>query len=140
MFEYLIILFFIILLIIIILKLQLIVKYKNICNNNIQKQKLIDIINNNIYDNNIIDKINNLLNLYYNNNGYILITRGKNDLIRDKKKKLHIQMCNIIRNLTDKQLIKQEIKKINREMILYTYELKIIISKVKYDFKVINIK
>ena len=49
-----------------------------------------------------------------------------------------MQMFNIIRNLSDKILIKQEIKKINREIILYTHELNNIISKMKNNSKIKN--
>jgi hypothetical protein len=112
-------------------------KYKATYNKNHEKQKLIDIINKNIYDNNVNNNINILLS-YYHNNGYILLARVKNDLLRDKKRKLHMQMFNIIRNLSDKILIKQEIKKINREMILYTYELNNIILKMKNNSKIKN--
>jgi hypothetical protein len=103
-------------------------------NNNNEKKIIIDKINSNDYiDNDIIlDNIKKLLS-FYNYEGHILLSRVKNDLIRDKKNKLNKIMVEKIKKLNNNILIKQEIKKINRDMIIYNSNIEFIFKKLRND-------
>ena len=107
---------------------------KNNNNNNNEKIIIINKINSNDYiDNDIIlDNIKKLL-LFYNYEGHILLSRVKNDLIRDKKNKLNKIMVEKIKKLNNNILIKQEIKKINRDMIIYNSNIDLIFKKLRND-------
>ncbi len=116
-------------------KKQIIVKTNN------EKSKLIDIINSDIDDDNINDNIIKLIS-YYNYEGHILLTRVKNDLIRDKQYKLNKLLLNRIKYSMDKELIKLEIKNINYKMSIYKNKLNTIFIKLKQDLhiNIISIK
>jgi hypothetical protein len=99
-----------------------------------EKQIIIDVINtDDIIDNEtILDNIKKLLS-FYNYDGHILLSRIKNDLIRDKKNKLNKKMVEKIKKLNNNILINQEIKKINRDMIIYNINIEFIFKKLRYD-------
>lgn len=99
-----------------------------------EKQIIIDVINtDDIIDNEtILDNIKKLLS-FYNYDGHILLSRIKNDLIRDKKNKLNKKMVEKIKKLNNNILINQEIKKINRDMIIYNINIEFIFKKLRND-------
>ena len=107
---------------------------KKITNNKIsEKQLIINEIND--YDINydtILDNIKKLL-AFYNYEGHLLISRIKNDLIRDKKNKLNKKMVEKIKVLNNNILINQEIKKINRDMIIYKSNIEYVFKKLRND-------
>jgi hypothetical protein len=110
---------------------------KKITNNEInkisEKQLIINEIND--YDINydtILDNIKKLL-AFYNYEGHLLISRIKNDLIRDKKNKLNKKMVEKIKVLNNNILINQEIKKINRDMIIYKSNIEYVFKKLRND-------
>lgn len=114
------------------MKMKIIKTKRNKIYNN-EKQLIIDFINSNQIDNNeILNNIKKLL-AFYNYEGHILLSRIKNDLIRDKKTKLKKEMVEKIKNLNNNILINQEIKKINRDMIIYTYNIEFIFKKLRND-------
>jgi hypothetical protein len=104
-------------------------KYNN------EKQIIIDLINSDNDDNRYDDINNNIKKLlsFYNYEGHILLSRVKNDLIRDKKNKLNKIMVEKIKKLNNNILINQEIKKINRDMIIYTSKMEFIFKKLRND-------
>jgi len=99
-----------------------------------EKQIIIDVINtDDIIDNEtILDNIKKLLS-FYNYDGHILLSRIKNDLIRDKKNKLNKKMVEKIKKLNNNILINQEIKKINRDMIIYNINIEFIFKKLRNE-------
>jgi hypothetical protein len=116
------------------------IKNNNNKNQNNEKQIIIDDINtDDINYDTIIDKIKKLLS-FYNYEGHILLSRIKNDLIRDKKNKLNKKMVEKIKTLNNNILIKQEIKKINRDMIIYITNIEFIFRKLRYDMNMSVIK
>jgi hypothetical protein len=108
-----------------------------------EKQILIDKINDDETNyETILDNINQLL-AFYNYEGHVLLSRVKNDLIRDKKNKLNKKMVQKIKTLNNNILINQEIKKINRDMIIYKSNIEFVFKKLRYDIYLdinINIK
>ena len=108
-----------------------------------EKQILIDKINDDETNyETILDNINQLL-AFYNYEGHVLLSRVKNDLIRDKKNKLNKKMVEKIKMLNNNILINQEIKKINRDMIIYKSNIEFVFKKLRYDIYLdinINIK
>ena len=116
---------------------------KKITNNKInkisEKQLIINEIND--YDINyetILDNIKKLL-AFYNYEGHVLLSRVKNDLIRDKKNKLNKKMVEKIKTLNNNILINQEIKKINRDIFIYKSNIEFVFKKLRNDIY-INIK
>ena len=107
---------------------------------NNEKQIIIDDINSDeINYETIHDKIKKLL-IFYKYDGHILLSRIKNDLIRDKKNKLNKKMVEKIKKLNNNILIKQEIKKINRDMIIYNINIEYIFKKLRSNYMInINI-
>jgi hypothetical protein len=101
---------------------------------NNQKQIIIDEINKDDIINNetILDNLKKLLS-FYNYDGHILLSRIKNDLIRDKKYKLNKKMVEKIKKLNNNILINQEIKKINRDIIIYNINIEFIFKKLRND-------
>jgi len=108
-----------------------------------EKQLIIDKINDDETNyETILDNINQLL-AFYNYEGHVLLSRVKNDLIRDKKNKLNKKMVQKIKTLNNNILINQEIKKINRDMIIYKSNIEFVFKKLRYDIYLdinINIK
>lgn len=111
-------------------------KKKTVNKNNYEKYKLIDIINSNLDDENIDDNIIKLMS-YYNYEGHILLTRVKNDLIRNKQFRLNKQLFDKIRCCTDRNTIKMEITAINNRMHIYKYKLNNIFIRLKNDINMI---
>lgn len=110
-------------------------KKKTVNKNNYEKYKLIDIINSNLDDENIDDNIIKLMS-YYNYEGHILLTRVKNDLIRNKQFRLNKQLFDKIRCCTDRNTIKMEITAINNRMHIYKYKLNNIFIRLKHEINV----
>jgi hypothetical protein len=104
---------------------------KKLQNNKInEKQLIIDEINtDDINYETILDNIKKLL-AFYNYEGHVLLSRVKNDLIRDKKNKLNKKMVQKIKTLNNNILINQEIKKINRDMIIYKSNIEFVFKKL----------
>jgi hypothetical protein len=111
-------------------------KKKTVNKNNYEKYKLIDIINSNLDDENIDNNIIKLMS-YYNYEGHILLTRVKNDLIRNKQFRLNKQLFDKIRCCTDRNTIKMEITAINNRMHIYKYKLNNIFIRLKNDINMI---
>ena len=86
----------------------------------------------------ILDNIKKLL-AFYNYEGHVLLSRVKNDLIRDKKNKLNKKMVEKIKTLNNNILINQEIKKINRDIFIYKSNIEFVFKKLRNDIY-INIK
>jgi hypothetical protein len=102
---------------------------------NYERYKLIDIINTNIDDENTYDNIIKLIS-YYNYEGHILLTRVKNDLIRNKQFRLNKQLFDKIRNSSDRNMIKIEIASINNRMHIYKYKLNNIFIRLKSEINI----
>ena len=113
---------------------------KKLQNNKInEKQLIIDEINtDDINYETILDNIKKLL-AFYNYEGHVLLSRVKNDLIRDKKNKLNKKMVEKIKTLNNNILINQEIKKINRDIFIYKSNIEFVFKKLRNDIY-INIK
>jgi hypothetical protein len=113
---------------------------KKLQNNKInEKQLIIDEINtDDINYETILDNIKKLL-AFYNYEGHVLLSRVKNDLIRDKKNKLNKKMVEKIKTLNNNILINQEIKKINRDIFIYKSNIEFVFKKLRNDVY-INIK
>jgi hypothetical protein len=110
-------------------------KQRTVHKTNYEKYKLIDIINKNIDDENIDDNIIKLLS-YYNYDGHILLTRVKNDLIRNKQFRLNKHLFDKIRCMSDRNTIKMEIAAINNRMHIYKYKLNNIFIRLKHEINV----
>jgi len=106
-----------------------------------EKQLIINEINtDDINYDTILDNVKKLL-AFYNYEGHVLLSRVKNDLIRDKKNKLNKKMVEKIKMLNNNILINQEIKKINRDMIIYKSNIEYVFKKLRNDIYLnINIK
>jgi hypothetical protein len=108
-----------------------------------EKQLIINEINtDDINYETILDNVKKLL-AFYNYEGHVLLSRVKNDLIRDKKNKLNKKMVEKIKMLNNNILINQEIKKINRDMIIYKSNIEYVFKKLRNDIYLninINIK
>ncbi len=108
-----------------------------------EKQLIINEINtDDINYETILDNVKKLL-AFYNYEGHVLLSRVKNDLIRDKKNKLNKKMVEKIKMLNNNILINQEIKKINRDMIIYKSNMEYVFKKLRNDIYLninINIK
>jgi len=115
--------------------LAMINKRTNINKNNYEKYKLIDIINNNLDDDNIDENIMKLLS-YYNYEGHILLTRVKNDLIRNKQYRLKRQLFDKIRRSNDRQMIRIEISSIKNRMNIYKYKLNTVFARLKNEINI----
>ena len=119
--------------------LAMINKKTNINKNNYEKYKLIDIINNNLDDDNIDENMMKLLS-YYNYEGHVLLTRVKNDLIRNKQYRLKRQLFEKIRRSNDRQMIRIEISSIKNRMNIYKYKLNTVFARLKNEINInINI-
>lgn len=104
-----------------------------------EKQLIINEINtDDINYETILDNVKKLL-AFYNYEGHVLLSRVKNDLIRDKKNKLNKKMVEKIKMLNNNILINQEIKKINRDMIIYKSNIEYVFKKLRNDIY-LNIK
>jgi hypothetical protein len=98
-----------------------------------EKQLIINEINtDDINYETILDNVKKLL-AFYNYEGHVLLSRVKNDLIRDKKNKLNKKMVEKIKMLNNNILINQEIKKINRDMIIYKSNIEYVFKKLRND-------
>jgi len=115
--------------------LAMINKKTNINKNNYEKYKLIDIINNNLDDDNIDENMMKLLS-YYNYEGHVLLTRVKNDLIRNKQYRLKRQLFEKIRRSNDRQMIRIEISSIKNRMNIYKYKLNTVFARLKNEINI----